>query len=67
MKSRSCAIALSLCALSGCALPPVQVTCVMPKPPAELMQELPAPGSFTDRLDRILEQGSTASPAKPTK
>ena len=33
----------------------------------ERMQELPPPGSFTDRLDRILAEGSTPSPEKPTK
>lgn len=59
--------ALAPLVLSGCALPPVQVTCVIPTPPPELMAPAPPPGSFQDRLDRILEQTSTNSPATPTK
>lgn len=55
----------ALLGLSGCA--PVQVTCRYPAPPAEVMEPLPAPGSFQERLDRILDQISTPSPEKPTK
>ena len=57
--------AVGLLGLSACA--PVQVTCRYPAPPKEVMEPLPAPGSFQDRLDAILAPIFTPSPAKPTK
>ena len=57
--------AIGLLGLCGCA--PLQVTCKVPAPPEVLMEELPPPGSFQDRLDGILAPTSTGSPAKPTK
>jgi hypothetical protein len=56
--------AIALLGLSGCA---TTVVCKVPAPPEPLMRELPPPGSFQDRLDRILVEGSTDSHAKPTK
>jgi hypothetical protein len=57
--------AIALLGLCGCA--PIQVTCKVPAPPEPLMEPAPAPGSFQDRLDAILDGISTTSPAKPTK
>jgi hypothetical protein len=51
--------------LSACA--PIELVCKYPAPPPEVMAPLPAPGSFQDRLDAILADPSTASPAKRTK
>lgn len=60
---RMSALGLLLAVLSGCA--PIQVTCKFPAPPEPLMVPPPAPGSFQDRLNSILDPYET-SPAKPT-
>ena len=60
MKSRVCVIALSVFALCGCAATPVQVTCVLPPPPAPLMEPAPPPGSRGLRDFEIVLSGDEA-------
>ena len=55
------AILLLLC---GCAAQPIQVTCVYPTPPAELMVP-PPQETMRSKLDRILG-GSFTKPPTPS-
>lgn len=64
---RRCALGLLCVGSSGCVPTPVQITCLAPAPPPALMEPAPPPGSFTARLDAILDRTSTTSPATQTR
>ncbi len=55
---------LCLFALSACAGRQVKDSPAKPiqPPPAEVMQPLPAPGYFRQKLDDILKRGQTLDP-----